>query len=85
MPGAETPSTINDMGLLKGPVPPEFLVCIHHFPGPAAKAVAGVTEQVPVPEAQPASEALYHSRILFPVESFTLRSYSVAVATAFQV
>jgi hypothetical protein len=83
--GAETASTVNDMGLLKGPVPAVFLVCIHHFPGPVAKAVAGVTEQIPTPEAQPASEELYHFRILFPVESFTLRSYSAARATAFQV
>jgi len=69
---AETPSTVKDMGLLKGPVPAEFLVCIHHFPAPAAKEVPGVNEHSPVPETQLASKELIHCRILVPVESFTL-------------
>ena len=38
---------------LQGPYPELFQVCIHQIPLPLANAIAGVTEQVPVPLAQP--------------------------------
>ncbi len=65
--------TVNGISLLQGPVPAEFLVWIRQLHEPTTSAMAGVTEQVPVPEVQPQAEAVYHCWILVPVESSTHR------------
>jgi hypothetical protein len=46
---------------LHGPAPASFKVWSHHCAAPLAKAVVGVTEHVPVPEAHPASAAVYQA------------------------
>ena len=43
---------------LHAPGPAEFDVRIHHTPVPSARAMPGLTEHVPVPEAQPACAAV---------------------------
>jgi len=59
--GIETVSTrVNDFPLLIDPVSEEFFSPIHQVPEPSANAVAGVTEQVPMPEGHPHAEAVYH-------------------------
>ena len=65
--------TVKFLVALQEPYPAEFQVCTHHFPAPLANVVAGVTEQVPVPELQPAWAAVYHFLILFPELSSTHR------------
>jgi hypothetical protein len=49
----------NDIVLLQGPSPPAFLPFTHHWHAPPPSAVEGVIEQVPVPEEQPTSAAVY--------------------------
>ena len=65
--------TVKFIAELQGPAPALPVVWIHHCPLPALRAVVGVIEQVPVPEAQPACAAVYDCLILLPVESFTKR------------
>jgi hypothetical protein len=52
--------TVKSIVALQGPVPAPFQVSIHHLAAPEASTAAGVIEQVPVPEGQPASAAVYH-------------------------
>ncbi len=63
-PSGAGPLTVKERELLHGPKPARFQVWIHHRPAPAASAVPGVTEQVPVPLGQPAAEAVFH-RLMF--------------------
>ena len=78
--------TLNDIPVLHGPSPALFLVWIHQVAEPEARAVDGVTEQVPVPEAQPACAEVYHVLILpVPLLSSTHSQYQVELGTAFQV
>ena len=58
------PDTVNAIPSLQGPYPTEFQVWIHHWAAPCAKTAGELTEQVPVPDAQPACSAVYHCRIL---------------------
>ena len=58
------PATLNDISSLQGPQPALFQVWIHQVAEPEARAVDGVREQVPVPEAHPACAAVYHVWIL---------------------
>ncbi len=52
---------------------------------PAARAMPGDTEHVPVPEPQPAWTAVYHWLILVPVLSLTHSQYQLDCTSAFQV
>ncbi len=65
--------TVKLRALLHGPFPAAPYVWIHHWAAPWARAVLGVTLQVPVPIPQPASAAVYHCVIFTPVLSFTQR------------
>ena len=49
LPGMGGAGTAKDMPSLQGPYPFAFQVWTHHLPEPAASAVPGDTEQVPVP------------------------------------
>ncbi len=59
---------VNDIPELQGPLPTSFQVSIYQAQAPGASATDGVTEQVPVPEGQPASAAVYHWCTLPPTE-----------------
>src|SRR5437867_2799157 len=82
-PGGGVPATVKAIRALHGPYPAPFPATIHHWPAPALSATLGVSEQVPVPPAQPACVAVYHGRMRPPELSSTHNRYCVALATAF--
>src|SRR5258705_13616478 len=58
---------------------------MYHWPAPGVSTTVGVSEQVPVPLAQPAWVAVYTVRMRPPEASSTQSRYWVAPVTAFQV